>query len=146
MVNKLSTAKMEELQARFFKLYPGKKELYFTEDGNCFLEKSPAKDHANKSKIKMITVSKKDHDAEVKKAKVDAAKKKAEELAKKKKEEAEDWLVAIPSLENVPYKDQVDKLQDILGDLKGLKDKKAETVQTELEKIRKDLLSKIDKK
>ncbi|MDD2282717.1 MAG: hypothetical protein PHD92_04930 [Eubacteriales bacterium] len=40
----------------YFDLYPSSKQLFFTDDGNCFLEKSPAVDHATKSKQKWLVV------------------------------------------------------------------------------------------
>jgi len=47
---------MKELQKQYFGLYPKAKVLYFTEDGNCFLQESPAVDHARKSGVKWESV------------------------------------------------------------------------------------------
>jgi len=47
---------MAKLQAQYFDLYPKAKVLYFTEDGNCFLQKSPAVAHSKKSGSKWLSV------------------------------------------------------------------------------------------
>lgn len=50
-MSKLNKAQMAEQVKEYQGYYPGK-TLYFTEDGNCFLDKSPCVDHANKTKQK----------------------------------------------------------------------------------------------
>jgi phosphoenolpyruvate carboxylase len=47
--------KLQEQIKSYQQIYPGK-ILYFTEDGNCFLDKSPAIDHARKTKQKYLEV------------------------------------------------------------------------------------------
>ena len=50
---KISDAKMKKVMDVYRKEYP-KHDLYFTEDGNCFLKKNMAEAHARKEKIKVI--------------------------------------------------------------------------------------------
>lgn len=52
---KPSNNNLEQRIEEYKKLYPGK-TLYFTPDGNCFLDKSPCVDHANKTKQKWVEV------------------------------------------------------------------------------------------
>lgn len=52
---KNQTIDMAARVAEYQKEYPGK-ILFFTEDGNCFLEKSPCVDHATKTKQKWSQV------------------------------------------------------------------------------------------
>lgn len=42
---------LKKRAAEFFKLYPNKTTLFDTADGNFFLDKAPAKNHANSAKI-----------------------------------------------------------------------------------------------
>jgi hypothetical protein len=42
---------LKKRAAEFFKLYPNKTTLFATADGNFFLDKAPAKNHANSAKI-----------------------------------------------------------------------------------------------
>jgi hypothetical protein len=50
-IKKLSKKELEERLKEYRKYYP-KQKLFYTEDGNFFLEKSPAVDHATKTKQK----------------------------------------------------------------------------------------------
>ncbi|HLO59056.1 MAG TPA: hypothetical protein VK172_14735 [Lentimicrobium sp.] len=52
-MNKLSKKDFAQRVDEYRALYPGR-TLYFTEDGNCFLEKSPCEDHARKTKQKWV--------------------------------------------------------------------------------------------
>lgn len=54
---KMSEKELKEIAKRYFELYPDRKVLYATEDGNIFLDKSPAIDHSVKSKIKWYEVT-----------------------------------------------------------------------------------------
>ncbi len=53
---KLGKKEMAARISQYQELYKGK-VLFFTEDGNCFLTKSPAIDHAKKSGIKWMEVA-----------------------------------------------------------------------------------------
>ncbi len=50
-MQKLSNKDIEKRVAEYRQIY-SEKTLFYTEDGNVFLEKSPAIDHANKTKQK----------------------------------------------------------------------------------------------
>jgi hypothetical protein len=74
---KKKTIDLDQIKKDYFKLYPKSKVLYFTTDGNCFLQKSPAIDHARKSKCEWVS---EDNPALLKEIKEDA--KKAQEAQK----------------------------------------------------------------
>ncbi len=44
--------KLEKTVNEYFEIYPDREKLFATEDGNVFLDKSPAVDHATKTKKK----------------------------------------------------------------------------------------------
>jgi len=48
---------LQKIVEHYFELYPDRTELYCTEDGNVFLQKSPAIDHALKTKQKWHAVA-----------------------------------------------------------------------------------------
>jgi len=50
---KISDEKMKAVMANYRKAYPDS-DLYFTEDGNCFLKEAQAKAHATREKIKVL--------------------------------------------------------------------------------------------
>lgn len=125
---------MKELHEQYFKLYPKKRVLYFTEDGNCFLQKSPAIDHARKSKTKWTAV---DNPVFIKQiaASEDKAKK-AATTAKKTagKVSLKDWN---------PEQSDYHKDIDLATDLKlELADKKHETVLAALKAAQEKLTAK----
>ncbi|MDP2723202.1 MAG: hypothetical protein Q8O72_10625 [Bacteroidales bacterium] len=92
----------------FHQLYPSKSVLYYTEDGNVFLEKSPAINHALKSGQKWFTSDKRKEAEE-------AGAKAAEEAAIKAAEE-----YAVKSAENYA-KDEADlKVETLVSPLKKL--------------------------
>ena len=128
---------MVQLQKQFFDLYPESKALYFTEDGNCFLQKSPAVDHARKSNVKWESV---DNPAFIKQiaAEEDKAKAAAEDEKKKQgKVSLKDWN---PEQSNY-YLDI-----DLATDLKlELEDKKHETILAALKAAQEKLNTKEDK-
>lgn len=116
---------MKELHKQYFESYPEAKMLYFTEDGNCFLKKSPALDHARKAKIKWECV---DNPAFIKEitAENEAAEKEAAEAAKTAAQEA---LKAWNAEQSDYYTDLA-----LANDLElELTDKKHETITDALE-------------
>lgn len=60
----MNEEKLKEIAARYFDLYPERKVLYATADGNVFLDRNPAIDHARKASIKWFEVTKADQAAE----------------------------------------------------------------------------------
>lgn len=54
----MTEKKLKEIGSRFFDLYPNREKLYATEDGNVFLDRNPAIDHARKAKIKWYELTK----------------------------------------------------------------------------------------
>lgn len=53
----MSEKQLKEIAKRYFELYPDRKVLYATEDGNIFLDRSPAVDHSVKSKQKWFELT-----------------------------------------------------------------------------------------
>lgn len=74
-MKKLSDSQMAKEVAAYFKSYPKAVELYFAEDGSCFLNKDLANSHANSTKQKIVTKSRAAYEAS------ELAKKKTQEKA-----------------------------------------------------------------
>lgn len=49
---------LKKIGMRYYDLYPSREKLYATEDGNVFLDRNPAIDHARKAKIKWYELTK----------------------------------------------------------------------------------------
>lgn len=144
----------------YFDIYPDNEKLYATDDGNVFLDKVPAHDHAVKTKQKLhIADNPKIEEVAAKnKAKKEAAKKAAEEAEAQKKADAEaaakkaaeeekerakkageitpEALLLETDLDSIKYNDAV----ELANNLKlELKDKKAKTVSAALAAKKKEL-------
>ena len=117
---------LKQIVAGYFRIYPKAKVLYATDDGNVFLEKSPAKDHANKTKQKMHEFSKSDI------SKPDDSDKQSDN---EKKQVAIERLKVI-SLEELKYNDAYNLATDLQL---PLKDKKKDTVYDALKVAKKEL-------
>lgn len=122
---------LKEIVAGYWKLYPKAKKLYATDDGNVFLDKSPALDHARKSKSKM-------HEfenpavAEAAKAKKEAdAKAAAEQKMQKAFKKLEET-----DLSSIDYNPAYDLATDLQL---PLTDKKKETVMSALSDAKEKL-------
>jgi hypothetical protein len=123
--------KLQKVVDQYFEIYPEKEVLYFTEDGNCFLDKSPAKDHATKTKQKMFAIDNPDLQEYLnEKAELEAEKAKEVKLA-----EAEEKLLSF-NFDESQYRERYDLATDL--EL-ALTDKKDETVTKALKSKLEDL-------
>ncbi|MFK5855379.1 MAG: hypothetical protein QM503_04545 [Bacteroidota bacterium] len=124
----------KELKAKgnkYFKMYPNSDKLYITDDENVFLDKSPAVDHATKTKQKWYVLDNP--------AKLEAINKEAELLAEKEK--ADKLVAAEKALKTLDI-DQIDysAALGMVSDLQlTLKDRKAETVLATLSAKKEEL-------
>lgn len=66
----MNKAELKKRAEDFFKLYPNKKILFGTTDGNFFLDKSPAQNHSRSAKIECFEFSR-DEESEPVNTKVD---------------------------------------------------------------------------
>jgi len=116
-----------ELGKQYFKLYPKRKELYITEDKNVFLDKSPAKDHAAKTKQKCFTVTPQSLKGDDK-AKKEADKIKAAQEAEALKKAAQEKLREL-DIESLKQPEALKVVRDL-----GIKpkDNKLDTLKAEL--------------
>ena len=121
--------KLQKIADSYFKIYPQKDKLFVTEDGNVFLEQSPAVDHANKTNQKWFIA---DNPARMKTIEKAEDEKKEAEI-KLKLEEAEIKLKTL-DFEQVDYHE----VYDLATDLQlPLTDKKKKTVMEALVKKQK---------
>jgi len=56
----MTEKQLKEIAKRYFDIYPDRKVLYATEDGNIFLDRNPAVDHSVRQKIKWFEIERVD--------------------------------------------------------------------------------------
>jgi hypothetical protein len=126
--------KLKETVNRYFKLYPKREKLYATEDGNVFLEKSPAVDHANKTNQKWHVF-----DNPAKMEAIKEAEEKAKRAAVEAKKAAGFEKLKTIELDQMSYNEAYDLATDLLL---PLTDKKKETVFAALADAKDKLTTK----
>ncbi len=126
--------KLEKTVEGYFKIYPDREKLYATEDGNVFLEKSPAVDHATKTKQKWFVFD--NPSVAEARAKVKAE---AEAAAIEAKKTAGIEKLKEADLEAIEYNEAYDLATDL--EL-PLTDKKKATVMAALTAAKEKLTSK----
>ena len=118
-MNKLNKSELDKRIAEYRKAYPGK-VLYYTEDGNFFLSKSPAIDHANKTKQKWFELNDKE-DAEAR---------------AKEEAEAKETLLKLDKMDDLDYEAAKAIVKTLAIETASMK---KEAIYTALETYRKTL-------
>jgi len=54
-MKKFTIEELQEMSVSYLKMYPASEKMYATDDGNFFLVKNPAQDHANKTSSDVYT-------------------------------------------------------------------------------------------
>jgi len=117
---KITEDKMKAVMANYRKAYPDS-DLFFTEDGNCFLKENMAKAHARKEKIKVIPdlVEKKAEKPDDPKMTEDDA---LEALIKMELNDNSDYYLLLDLVEALKLEPKGKKKEDLIAVLKPVKD------------------------